>query len=353
MKKRGERRKVLTRHPNGQWCRRVEGKLRYFGTDYEEALRRWYRSSRSDLLGLGELARRWLDWKRSKSLSDRTLEFYSYMVVKVMLGLGEKTDPATLSPEQIERWLNTLELGVWKKRHVLVILRSVLNWGEDMGHCELPRGMRLWKGPSDREVRSRRKSEEHLWSCQDIARLCLEGELKGRFMALLGINLGYGMQDMCSSPHVRDGEFVGGPRQKTGIPRLGWLWPETRNLWDELGGLPIAKPRSGHAFRTWKRHVEEMGIDPGPKRHYDLRATLRTLMDPWGDIEVARLVMGHECRTIEKHYLRTISRDRVRTMCRRVRDQIMQHSEQHRCPSSVLRPFPAVQDATRTPSSDC
>lgn len=32
----------LTKHPNGQYCKKIRGKLFYFGTDRDEALRDYY-----------------------------------------------------------------------------------------------------------------------------------------------------------------------------------------------------------------------------------------------------------------------------------------------------------------------
>ena len=38
----------LTAHPNGQWVKKIRGKVHYFGTDLQEALAR-YQEERDDL----------------------------------------------------------------------------------------------------------------------------------------------------------------------------------------------------------------------------------------------------------------------------------------------------------------
>lgn len=315
------RRFALTKHVNGQWCRRVDGKLRYFGTEYDTALRKWYEAAhlRSGE-PVAEVARRWLRWKETQSLSNHTLEGYRWGADMVQSWFGDNRWTASIEPSEVERFVSGAG-GVWRRRNLIVMFRSMISWGSEMGYCERPRGMKLWKGPSERELRRARRGERALWRPEEIRQLASAGTLRGRLMALCGINLGYGTGDLCSSPHVED-EYVGGPRPKTGVPRLGWLWPETRALWEECGGLPMGRPRSGHVYVLWQRHVEACGVDPLCRRHYDLRATLRTMMSDGMDVEAARLVMGHESNGVERFYLRRIARERVRTLLQDVRTLI-------------------------------
>jgi len=313
-----ERRLALTRHPNGQWCKKINGHLRYFGTDYEEALRRWYHETRLGELPLREIAHRWLAWKANLSLSSRTLEGYRWMVTRVEQWRASRHCPECFEPGEVEAFLSTLG-GAWRRRNGLVILKGMISWGEELGLCSRPRGMGLWRGPSERELRRSRRGQASLWSPAEVRSLLQGGSSSGRFMTALGINLGFGMTDIGTPLPPPDGEYLAGPRAKTGVPRLGWFWPETRELWDLCGGLPMGKPRSGHLFRQWRRHVEVCGIDPAGRRHYDLRATLRTWMSEHGDVEAARLVMGHDTRGVERFYLRHISKERVKVLLERVR----------------------------------
>jgi integrase len=315
-----ERRLALTRHPSGQWCRRVQGKLRYFGTDYEQALRKWYETTRSEGMSIGELAVQWLDWKQAQRLSPRTLEGYEWMARQVGIWFGKGRCPEWIEPAEVQRFLSTVG-GPWRIRNALVILKGMISWGDEMGLCGRPRGMGLWKGAPERELRRARRGEESLWRADEVQRLMRGGtSVRCRLMAALGINLGYGVSDICAMPtHVDEEGFVGGPRPKTGVPRLGWMWPETHALWKEHGGLPMGGARSGHLFRQWRKHVEKCGVDVGGRKHYDLRATLRTWMSEEGDVEAARLVMGHESRSVERFYLRSIARERVRSLLQAAR----------------------------------
>lgn len=315
-----ERRLALTRHPNGQWCRKIGGRLRYFGKNYEEALRRWYQETRLETTTLHDIAKRWIEWKATLDLSPRTLEGYRWMAARVEqwnLAQGSSDD---LDPLDVERFLSTLG-GVWRRRNALTMLKGMIVWGEGMGLCGRPRGMGLWKGPAERELRKSRRGAASLWTVEEVIALVSSGSVRGRFMAALGINLGFGMSDM-ATPMRCDGEFLGGPRPKTGVQRLGWLWPETRSLWDQCGGLPIGNPRSGHLFRQWRRHTMACRVQSNGRRHYDLRATLRTWLSEWGDLEASRLVMGHETPGVERFYLRNIAKERVRDVLISVRDSI-------------------------------
>jgi hypothetical protein len=314
---------LLTKHPNGQWCKRINGKLLYFGVDYEEALKRWaLHVTRPPSVSVSVLAGKWLEWKREQRLSPRTMEGYSQMAMRIGLWFDKDRRPEDLDPLVVGRFLGTVG-GPWRIRNALVILKGMVSWGEEMGICERPKGMRTWKGPPERELRKARRGVGSLWKAEEVRRLIVGGSSsRCRLMAALGINLGYGVSDLCQPLSVDEEGFVGGPRPKTGVPRLGWMWPETYALWEECKGLPLWGARSGHLFRQWRKHVEECGLDVGGRKHYDLRATLRTWMSEWGDTEAARLVMGHESRSVERFYLRQIAKERVRSLLQSVRSSL-------------------------------
>lgn len=318
--------RFLTRHPNGQWCKRIGGKVTYLGTDYENALVRWYEHVKGHGMGvaLQTICLRWLEWKEGMALSPRTLEGYRWAVGRIADGFGPTCKVHSMSPLTVEQWLDGLGVGVWRRRHALMVLKACISWGSEMGMCERPRGFGLWKGPSERELRGACKGAVHVWTTDEVLALVGSGDKRGRLMALLGINLGYGMADMCS--HVQlmhGGEWVGGPRVKTGVPRLGWLWPETRRLMVEVGEPPLGRGRARHLYRFWNRHVEAVGLVTGGRGHYDLRATLRMLMGEVGDVEAARLVMGHEHPGVERFYLRQVAKERVRSLLQAVRSRIL------------------------------
>lgn len=271
---------------------------------------------------MADLAGRWVEWKRTLGLSPRTMEGYSQMGLRIGLWFGKDKRPEDLDVLSVGRFLGSVG-GPWRIRNALVILKGMVVWGEEVGLCCRPKGMRIWKGPPERELRKARRGECSLWKGEEVRRLVSGGSSKRcRLMAALGINLGYGVSDLCGPLDVDEEGFVGGPRPKTGVPRLGWMWPETHALWKEHGGLPIGRARSGHLFRQWRKHVEECGVDVGGRKHYDLRATLRTWMSEEGDVEAARLVMGHESRSVERFYLRAIARERVRSLLRAVQARL-------------------------------
>lgn len=320
--------RFLTKHPNGQWCRRIRGKVTYLGTNYDDALLRWYRAAHGGDPGerLLNVMLGWLEWKESLDLSPRTLEGYRWAAGKALGGLGRNRQVDCIDPCLVERWLMDLGVGVYRKRHALMVLKSALRWGHQMGMCQVPRGIGLWKGPSERELRGARKGPSHAWKVREIVALTTRGIKRGRLMALLGINLGYGMSDLCSAVQVQkegDDWWVGGPRVKTGVPRLGWLWPETRILWEQSGGPPLGRGRARHLYREWARHVHLCGLERAGRGHYDLRATLRTHMGGKGDSEAARLVMGHEQQGIDRFYVREIVRSRVKSLLESARASLL------------------------------
>lgn len=91
----------------------------------------------------------------------------------------------------------------------------------------------------------------------------------------------------------------------------------------EAGEPPLGRGRARHLYRFWNRHVEAVGLVTGGRGHYDLRATLRMLMGEVGDVEAARLVMGHEHPGVERFYLRQVAKERVKALLEKVRSRIM------------------------------
>jgi len=319
-------RRVLTLHPNGQWCRRVGGRLRYFGRDYQEAVRRLASLESgppTPEATVGSLVDQWMRWQQSRAISGETLAWYRMCGEKASRWLGSSTPVESIKPEDVERFVAACRLAPTSARNVLRVVRGMVSWGDDVGACRAPRGMRAWKGPTEAQVRSTRRGREMLWSAEECRSLLLRGGTRGRLLCHLGLNLGLGPADVAHGAHqqVEHGEWLSGRRRKTGIPRLGWLWPETRDL---LGMDGTIGASSGSWIAVlFDRHCRDAGVDRGARGMYSLRRTMRTVADQSGDVTACRLLMGHAEPGMERFYVLDVSRERVRRVCMLVRSWVL------------------------------
>lgn len=314
-------RRILTLHPNGQWCRRVDGRLRYFGRDYQQAVIRLASESRPEgpPTTVGMLVEAWMGWQSSRDIAPSTLDWYRMCSEKAVRWLGRDSRVESVQPEDVERLLRSSALSPVAARNVLRVVRGMVSWGEDAGLCRAPRGMRTWKGPSEASVRRTRVVSELSWTAEECRALCTGGGERGRILALLGLNLGYGPADLAEGIQYESehGEWAGGRRRKTGIPRLGWLWPETRDL---LRGRRTIGTTSGSWMSVlFDRHCMDVGVERRRRGMQALRRTMRTVADASGDVTACRLLMGHAEPGMERFYVLEVSRDRVRAVCERVR----------------------------------
>jgi integrase len=136
-------------------------------------------------------------------------------------------------------------------------------------------------------------------------------------------------------------EYLDCPRNKTGIDRRVWLWPETR----EALAAAVAK-RAIPAKQKWENRllltargfpwsrVESVGtldVTKGPLAiakasagvtkgsFYDLRRTFRTKASPACDLEAIDHCMGHSGKGEGVGYVQEIDDERIRRVCELVR----------------------------------
>jgi integrase len=195
-----------------------------------------------------------------------------------------------------------------------------------------------------------------IYSLEEIDRLLSIASPTLKSCILLGLNLGYGNRDcaMLRNKHICNG-FVDAIRHKTGLPRRGWLWPETRQAL-EISGPPFLNERNGPLvhdtadslatrFRLIRKHAK-VAIDG--RGFYSLRRTYRTMADSHPDTAAIDLTMGHSTPGIGRHYVAWISDDRVREVSEHVRSQLFKTESPRPC---VLEQQPRPHAAPLTQTS--
>ncbi|HJT78603.1 MAG TPA: tyrosine-type recombinase/integrase [Gemmataceae bacterium] len=371
----------LTPHPKGYWCKRIRGKLYYFGKldDPDGALAK-YLEQKDDLhagraprqqaegLTVKQLCMEFLAAKKSMvdsgGLSPRTWALYKEAADEVVGTFGKGRLVADLGPDDFAKLRNKLakRLGPHGLGSRIQSVRCLFKYAFDADLVNRPvRYGPDFKRPSKATLRRHRaKQGPKLFTAAEV-RAMVQGALvvgkdgpeliqpgrQLRAMLLLAINCGFGNADCGNLPlsAVNLGNAViDYPRPKTGIQRRCPLWPLTvQALQDALAHRPRPKDpaAAGLVFITkyggaWHRDTGAMGNRPisletgkllkalginGRKGigFYTLRHTFRTVADEAKDQPAADYIMGHEAPHMSSIYRETISDARLRAVADHVR----------------------------------
>jgi integrase len=368
----------LTAHPAGYWCKKIGGKLFYFGPweDPQGALKK-YLDQRDDLFAgrtpargeedgavtVKDVANAFLasrERRRDKGqLSPRTLADYEKLMREMCEGLGARRDANQLGPRDFTALKTRLEEknGTARVSVMVQMIRCAFKYAADSDL--LPRPARF--GPEFRPARAsemrkiRARQGKKLFTAAE-ARALAEGALVVgkdgpvlvrpgpvlRTMILLGLNGGFGNHDCGSLPLSAvdlDAGVIDYPRPKTGIGRRCVLWPETvAALREALAKRPAPKDaahaglvfltargapwsktiRSGCLTMEMRKLLDKLGIN-GHRNFYTLRHTFRTVADAAKDQPAADYVMGHEVAHMSSVYRETIADERLRAVADHVR----------------------------------
>jgi integrase len=218
----------------------------YLGSDKEQALIKYHR------LGLGvksiqqepappveitikELANRFIvaqqaNWRNPKT----TLKCY-----RDWLGRFLKDHPrlkaVNFTVEKFAAWKISLKKRDYSPEsinHYLSAVRAMLTFAEETDLIK--------KAPKLRRVKNERiphagSKEKPLYTLRDLHKLLGNAELGLKTMIMLALNCGFGPKDL-QDLHWDDiqGERITLPRSKTGIFQTYLLWPETKELLEEI-----------------------------------------------------------------------------------------------------------------------
>lgn len=244
----------LTPHPRGYWCKKVRGKLHYFGriaddTDGQKALNLWLdqkddllagRTPRvsGDALTVADLCNRFLSSKLHKlqagELSPRSFADAKMTAARIVRVFGDKRlvddlaaddfaelrrDIAkTRNPESVGNEINRIR-GVFKFGTDNHLIEKAVRYGSE------------FKRPNRRVLRRVRNERAKKFLEADEIRQMIDGaNVQLRAMILLGVNAGLGNSDVANLPKDAidlQAGWLDFPRPKTGVDRRCPLWPET------------------------------------------------------------------------------------------------------------------------------
>jgi integrase len=355
----------LTAHPAGYWCKKIRGKIHYFGpwADPDGALAKYLEQKEAlhagrkprestDGVTVHDLVNRFLNHKQALvevgELSPRTWADYKEACAAIVTAFGKRRLLADIDPDDFADLRNALarKWGPHRLSKTIQFVRCVFKFAFEAGLVAVPvRFGPGFKRPSKKTIRLQRaKAGAKLFTADEIRHLLAEALPQLKAMILLGINCGFGNADCALLPRSvvdLDAGLIDYPRPKTGIPRRCPLWPETvQALKDALAARPQSK-KAEHAelvFVTrcgdsWHKDTpdgpisREMGkllrrlAINGRKGvgFYTLRHTFRTVADEAKDQPAADYIMGHEVPHMSSVYRETISDERLRAVAEQVR----------------------------------
>jgi integrase len=355
----------LTAHPAGVWCKKIRGKLHYFGKwdDPDVALTEYLRV-KDDLhagreprpdpsaVTVKDLCNQFLGAKQERvdvgELSPRTWQSYKLACVHLVEAFGKARLVSDLGPHDFAALRNKLArrygphgLGV-----TIQCVRCACKYAYDASLIERP--IRYGPGfmrPSKKVMRLHKaKQSAKLFTADEIHKLLDAASVQLKAMVLLGINCGFGNSD-CGNLKLDtldlDTCAFDYPRPKTGIARRCMLWPETVQALKDW--LAIRKQPEGPATelvfvtakgQSWHKDTNDDPISKEiakllHKLHingrkglgfYTLRHTFRTVADEAKDQPAADFMMGHESPHMSTVYRETISNARLKAVTDYVRN---------------------------------
>ncbi|HOW73642.1 MAG TPA: tyrosine-type recombinase/integrase [Phycisphaerae bacterium] len=248
----------LTAHPNGQWCKKIRGKVHFFGVwaDHDTALKR-YLALAADLhagrqpqasrlspegLTVKDVCNSYLSWQKGKmevrEIGERWFEDCR-SILKGFAGLtGKNRLVADLRPNDFQRYRarQAKRLGVHALTREITVIRSMFKYAYESDVIERP--MKFGAGFSAPSASVKRKAKTQA-ELQHGKRLFRKEELLSILKAsgpclkaavLLGLNGGFGNLDCATLPLSTidfDTGVIEYGRPKTGVRRVMPLWPET------------------------------------------------------------------------------------------------------------------------------
>ena len=339
----------LTKHPTGQYCKKIKGKLYYFGSDKIQALERYYEQAaylhsgkavRSKITGesisIKTLCNLFLDHQESRLNIGEISAAYVYTQTKRLRTFAKFAGPNTLVSG-----VSTLDLQSFRRKlakdgkapHTINgyigTVKAMYRWALDNELISSTPKLRAVKA-----VRVR-KQKRPTFTPSQIQALLQHATPQMKAMIWLGLNCGFGNTD-CAKLKWKDLDLQNGrvrlARSKTQVDRNLPLWPETIQTLNELPksgelvfytrrGAPwvISKQivgedgrgrykRTNNIFQEFTKLMKKAGIEMEKGAgFYTLRRTAATLTARAGDPFAVQRLLGHADLKMATTYVQDVS----------------------------------------------
>jgi len=345
----------LTLHSTGQYCKKIKGKIHYFGTDKKQALERYleqaaflhngkatmFKTTNGNMT-LKSLCNIYLQHQQAKAASaEITIRHHADQISclkKFMSFIGQHRKISEISTLDLQNYKRRLKRAYNSAHRInlhISIMKTMFHWAR--------KNYVLDYIPNIDAVGSVKiiHKQRHVFTSEQIHRLFDFADVRMRAMILLGLNCGFGCTD-CGELKWSDLDLVNGrvklARKKTGVSRDLPLWAETIESLEKI-------PRTGElVFSTLKdkpliqttyqinedgsskysninlvtsrfcKLMKKAGIRaPKGTGFYTLRRTAATVAARSGDPFAVQRLLGHANLKMATIYVQDVSRqtDRV------------------------------------------
>ena len=356
----------LTLHPTGQYCKKVKGKIYYFGSDKKQALERYLdqatylhgcqnnlqqQKPTSDNMTLKQLCDMYLKYQYSKLQANAlTASHHNEQIGsinKLMAFLGQNIDInniSTLDLQNYKRKIQKSQVSVCRLNLHISIMKALFQWARKNDVLvNIPNIDAVSRGKIVHQ-------EKFTFDPEQVNKLLSAADVKMRAMIWLGLNCGFGCTD-CSELKWSDLDLVSArvklARKKTGILRDLPLWPETveslENIY-RIGKLVFYTSRGNPYIQTllkpdgngngkyttlntittkFSRLIRKSGLDvPKGTGFYTLRRTAATIAARSGDPFAVQRLLGHADLQMATRYVQNVSKQT---------DRVIQNSRMYVC----------------------
>jgi len=345
----------LTLHSTGQYCKKIKGKMYYFGKDKKQALERYLEQAAflhngktkmfktiNRNMTLRSLCSIYLQHQQAKASSaEITVRHYadqSTCLKKFMSFIGQHrriNEISTLDLQNYKRKLKRAYNSAHRVNLHISIMKTMFHWARKndvLDHI-----------PNIDAVSSAKiiHKQRYVFASEEIHRLFDFADVQMKAMTWLGLNCGFGCTD-CAQLKWSDMDLASGrvrlARGKTGVPRDLPLWPETIQ---SLGKIPKSgksvfytskdKPLIRTTYHTNKdgstkysntnlvtsrfcKLMKKAKISaPEGTGFYTLRRTAATVAARSGDPFAVQRLLGHANLKMATRYVQDVSKqtDRV------------------------------------------
>lgn len=354
----------LTLHPTGQYCKKIKGKIYYFGSNKKEALHKYLDQATylhgcqeaeqkltDDNMTIKQLCDMYLKYQFSKvQANDLTAGHHNEQIgslnrLTAFLECGQKIkNISTIDLQNYKRTLQKTHISVYRLNLHISIMKALFHWARENDILEnIPNIDAISRGKIIRCVKFTFDQEQ-------INQLLSVADVKMQAMILFGLNCGFGCTD-CAELKWSDLDRVNTrvklPRRKTGISRDLPLWPETIKALEKIpktGKLVFYTSKGNPYIRTifksdgngngkyttlntittqFSRLIKRSGLDvPKGTGFYTLRRTAATMAARSGDPFAVQRLLGHADLQMATRYVQDVSKQT---------DRVIQNSRKYVC----------------------
>ncbi len=344
----------LTLHPTGQYCKKIKGKLYYFGADKQQALQRYLeqatylhsgkmaKPTSVNNMSLKTLCNLYLDHQESRSaigeIKPRQIYDQTCLLRDFARFIGTNQPVSNIATIDLQNYRKKL-IKIGKapnsiNNHISAI-KAMYHWAMDNEVIDTAPNLKAIKKISPQKI------EKPIFSVTQLSKLLDSADTQMKTMIWFGLNCGFGCTD-CAELQWKNIDLknrrVDFPRGKTGINRNLPLWPETVEALQQVrkSGELVFYTSRGNPWVKAAQKIDKNGKEKYTKNDavsksfskllkkaglktekgvgfYTLRRTAATLAARSGDPFAVQQLLGHADLKMATTYVQDVSEqtDRV------------------------------------------